>query len=94
MAFHSRYELVQRSTEELVLDNGFYGIDELFPINAFTAGFNYDLFIIRQTRIAGGSQFTFYHANQKLNSLYGKNPMAFEVYSRVYPGMMRMKVEK
>jgi hypothetical protein len=93
LALHSRYEWVQKSTEELALDEAIYGNDTAFPINVFTVGFNYDLLKIGQTRIAGGGQFTFYHEDQKLNSLYGKNPMAFEVYIRVYPGMMRMKMK-
>jgi hypothetical protein len=92
LALHSRYEWVQKSIEELVLDENVYGHDAVFPVNAFTVGFNYDLFNIGQTRLAGGSQFTFYHADEKLNSLYGKNPMAFEVYLRLYPGLMKMKM--
>jgi hypothetical protein len=57
-------------------------------VNAFTIGFNYDLFKIAKARVAGGSQFSLYHANNKLNNLYGKNPMAFEVFLRLYPGRM------
>jgi len=90
LAVYSRYEWVQKSTEELALDENIYGHDAVFPVNAFTIGFNYDLFRIGKTRIAAASQFTYYHADEKLNSLYGKNPMAFEVYLRLYPGMMNM----
>ena len=91
LALHSRYEGVQKSVEELVLDENIYGHDAVFPVNAFTVGFNYDLLNIGPTRLAGGSQLTFYHADEKLNSLYGKNPMAFEGYLRLYPSMMKMK---
>lgn len=90
LALHGRYEWVQKSIEELVLDENIYGHDAVFPVNAVTAGFNYDLFKIGQTRIAGGAQFTYYHADKRLNDLYGKNPMAFEVYLRLYPGLMKM----
>jgi hypothetical protein len=90
LALHARYEWVQKSTEELSLDETDYGHHAVFPVNAFTAGFNYDLLKFGNTRLAGGSQFTLYHANEKLNSLYGKNPMAIEVYLRLYPGRMRM----
>jgi hypothetical protein len=38
--------------------------------------------------VAGGSQFSLYHADNKLDNLYGKNPMAFEVFLRLYPGRM------
>lgn len=84
-----KYEYVQKSTEELALDETAYG-DALFPVNAFTLGFNYDLLRVSKTWLAVGSHFTFYHEDKKLYSLYGKNPMAFEVYLRIYPGLMKM----
>ena len=93
LALHSRYEWVQKSTEELALNEASYGHDAVFSVNAFTVGFNYDLRKIGQTRVAGGSQLTFYHADAKLNSLYGKNPMALELYIRLYPGMMKMNMK-
>jgi hypothetical protein len=81
---YSRYEWVQKSTEELNLDENVYGPTTVFPINSFTAGASYDLFKLGQLNIAGGGQFTFYHADEKLDDLYGKNPMAFQVYLRLY----------
>jgi len=91
LAIHSRYEWAQKGIEELSLDEDNFGHDAVFPVNALTLGFNYDLLKIRQTKLAGGSQITFYHADKRLDPLYGKNPMAIEVYLRLYPGMMRMK---
>ncbi|HEY5464063.1 MAG TPA: hypothetical protein VIJ95_12455 [Hanamia sp.] len=88
LALYTRYEWVQKSTEELALDETIYGHDAIFPVNAFTSGFNYDVLKIGKTKIAGGGQFTFYHADKRLNTLYGKDPMAFEVYLRLYPAMM------
>jgi hypothetical protein len=88
LALHSRYEWVQKGIEELSLDENTFGHDAVFPVNAFTVGFNYDLLNIGRTKLAGGGQFTFYHADQRLNTLYGKNPMAVEVYLRLYPTMM------
>ena len=90
LAIHSRYEHVQKSAEELVLKESDFGQGAVFPVNAFTIGFNYDLWHIAKARIAAGSQFTIYRADPKLNSLYGKNPMAFEIYLRVYPSLMKM----
>jgi hypothetical protein len=90
LALHGRYEWVQKSVDELVLDKDIYGQDALFAVNAFTVGVNYDLLNMGQTRLAGGGQFTFYNADEKLNSLYGKNPMAFEVYLRIYPGLVNI----
>lgn len=89
LALHSRYEHVQKSAEELVLDEDIYG-HTLFPVNAVTIGFNYDLLKKFKSRLALGSQFTVYHADSKLDALYGKNPMAFEVYLRLYPELMKM----
>lgn len=91
LALHTRYEWVQKSTEELALDENVYGHDAVFPVNAFTFGFNYDLLKIQKAKIAGGAQLTFYHADERLNSLYGKNPMAVEVYLRLYPRRMGKK---
>lgn len=88
LTLHTRYEHVQKSVEELVLDESVYGHDAIFPVNAITAGFNYDLLNIGKTKIAAGSQFTWYSADKRLNSLYGKNPMAVEVYIRFYPSLM------
>lgn len=89
LTLHGRYERVQKSLHELVLDESAFGHDAVFPVNAFTAGFNYNLFEFNKTRLALGSQFTFYNADDRLNNLYGKNPMAIEVYLRLYPGLMR-----
>jgi hypothetical protein len=91
LALHSRYEFTQKSAEELSLDERDFSHDAVFPVNAFTVGFNYDVLRFGQTRLAGGSQFTIYNADKRLNILYGKNPMAIEVYLRLYPSMMKMK---
>jgi hypothetical protein len=94
LALYGRYEWAQKGIEELSLDENTFGHDAVFPVNAFTAGFNYDLLKIGRTRLAGGSQVTFYHADKRLDPLYGKNPMAVEVYLRLYPSLMGMKGNK
>jgi hypothetical protein len=90
LALYSKYEYVEKSVEELSLDENIYGTDVLFPVNAFTLGLNYDVLHIGTTNIAAGGQFSYYHADKKLNPLYGKNPMAFEAYLRIYPSLMKM----
>lgn len=90
LAIHGRYEWVQKSVEELNLDENEYGSETLFPVNAVTAGFNYDLLQLGNLRLAAGSQITFYNTSERLSGLYGKAPMAFEVYLRIYPSIMRM----
>jgi hypothetical protein len=89
LALYGKYEFVQKSTEELNLDENVYG-DDLFNVNAFTIGANYDLFQIHKTKIALGTHFTFYSEPSSLYSLYGKNPSSFEVYLRIYPSLMKM----
>jgi hypothetical protein len=90
LTLHGRYEYVQKSLHELVLDENVFGHDAVFPVNAFTAGFNYDLFNWGKTKFAFGSQFTLYKADKRLNNLYGDKPMAVEVYLRIYPSLMKM----
>ena len=89
LALYGKYEFVQKSTEELALNESLYG-STLFPVNAYTLGLNYDLLKLSKTKISIGSQFTLYNEDKKLYSLYGKNPMAFEVYLHIYPGLMKM----
>jgi hypothetical protein len=91
LAIYGRYDWVQKSAEELVLDENLYGHDAVFPVNALTVGFNYDLFEIGKAKVAAGSQFSLYHADNRLDNLYGKNPMAFEVFLRLYPRNMNWK---
>ena len=92
LALHTRYEWVEKSSEELNLDELLYGHGALFPVNAITIGFNYDLLNIQQTKLAIGAQVSSYYAAARLNSLYGINPMAAEIYLRLYPAKMRMKM--
>lgn len=89
-AVYSRYEWVQKTTEELNLDEDVYGAHGIFPVQTATVGFNYDLFELKKTRFAIGSQFSWSHTGPKLESLYGKNPLSAEFYLRIYPALMKM----
>jgi len=86
---YSRYEWVQKSAEELQLDENIFDHHSIFPVHAFTAGANYDLFKIKQTKLALGGHFTFYNPDKALSALYGQNPIAGQLYLRIYPGLMR-----
>ncbi len=88
-AFYGKYEYVQKTTEELNLNEALYG-NALFKVNAYTLGINYDLLQLNKTKIAVGSHFTLYNEDSRLSSLYGKNPTAVEVYLRIYPSIMKM----
>lgn len=90
LALYSKYEFVQKSTEELVLQETVYHPDALFNIHAVTAGFNYDLLQTGKVRLAGGGQYTLYLSPSALKSLYGTNPMAFEIFLRLYPALMHL----
>lgn len=89
---YTRYEFVQKTTEELDLNALIYGNTSIFPVNAITLGLNYDLIKIGPLNLAAGGQFTWYGADSRLNSLYGKNPTAGEVFLRLYPRLMKMKM--
>jgi len=57
----------------------------------FNFWLNHDLFYIRKIRVAAGGQLSWYHADNRLNNLYGKNPYAGEVFLRIYPSLIKMK---
>jgi hypothetical protein len=89
-AIYGRYEYTEKSAEELVLDEETFGHHTLYGVNAFTVGFNYDFLKFAKTRLAAGANLSVYGAPSALNSLYGKNPMSFQVYLRLYPELMKM----
>jgi len=90
LGVHSRYEFVQKSTHDLSLDETIFPHDGLFPVNALTIGLNYDVLKVIKTRLAVGGQFTTYFADSRLDPVYGKSPMALEVYLRIYPELIKM----
>lgn len=89
LAIYTRYEMVQKSVEELALDELQYGHDAIFPVNAITLGAAYDVLEVKPLRLSAGAQFSVYSADNRLDNLYGNNPMAMEVYLRLYPMQMR-----
>jgi hypothetical protein len=88
-AVYGRYENVQKSAEELFLGGEFEG-HELFQIQALTLGLNYSLLREFNTNFTLGAQGSYYAADSRLNSIYGNNPMALEVYLRISPELMEM----
>jgi hypothetical protein len=89
---YTRYEFTEKSAEELVLTPLFED-HNIFGVHAFTLGANFDIFELRKTKLAAGAQWSIYGAPESLNSLYGKNPMAIEVYLRIYPALMKMNMK-
>ena len=85
---YGKYEWVEKSTEDLLLDEDDYEHGALFPVNAFSLGIQQNLFDVLKTNVALGAQGTWYSATDELESIYGKNPIALQVYLRIYPGIM------
>ena len=79
---------MQKSLEELNLDENEFEHDAIFPVHAFTAGASYDILNIGKTKIALGGQLSFYSPDKRLSTLYGDNPLGGQVYLRIYPRAM------
>lgn len=86
---YGKYEFVEKSGEELQLDENIYGHHSKFPVNALTLGYSRELAAPGQTRLAIGTQGTLFAVPTKLESLYGNTPLSWSIYLRLYPGLMR-----
>ncbi|HYG51927.1 MAG TPA: hypothetical protein VD905_13540 [Flavobacteriales bacterium] len=89
-AVFSRYEYVQKGVHELALDEQAYEHDALFNVNAVTVGFNFDFLQSRYLRMALGVQGSYYATDERLQTLYGKNPASGQVFVRIYPPRMNI----
>lgn len=85
---YGRYEWVQKSLEELSLDEEVFGHDAVFPVHAFTAGVSYDIFRTGNTKFALGTQISVFSPDKRLSSLYGETPLSGQIYLRIYPRAM------
>jgi hypothetical protein len=92
VAVYGRYEFVQKSVEELQLNQVQFG-QQLFPVQALTAGVSYDFLHIKNKKLSVGAQVTAYQPDKKLTSLYGNHPMAAEVYLRIFPGLISLVMD-
>jgi hypothetical protein len=88
-AIYGKYEFVEKSTDELALDEDVYGHHGKFPVSALTLGLNRKIFTLGKTDFSIGTQATLYMPEKALESLYGSNPWAYQVFIRVNPGLMR-----
>jgi hypothetical protein len=71
------------------LDEDVYGHHGKFPVSALTLGLNRKIFTLGKTDFSIGTQATLYMLEKALESLYGSNPWAYQVFIRVNPGLMR-----
>jgi hypothetical protein len=82
-AFYGRYEYIQKTKEELDLDNGYPETN--FNIHALTAGYNRQLIHFSNIDLVAGTQFTLHGVDKDLQTLYGKTPVGFEIYLQFRP---------
>ena len=94
LALYTRYEWVQKSSEELNLNPVLFDLQMQYLVNATTIGAGYDLFKIQHVIIAGGGQVSWDHSGNVLNSLYGQNPISGELYIHIYPELMNINIKK
>lgn len=88
-AIYGRYEYVQKDAGELDLKDMFAN-DPNFNINAVTFGVNRILATVKQTNLTMGLQSTLNFSPAALKPLYGSSPVAFQVYLRINPALMKM----
>lgn len=88
-AVYGRYENIDKSAEELALEDEFEDAS-IFNVNAVTVGLNYTILRQFKTNFTLGAQGTLYAAESALDPIYGKNPMSAEVYLRISPTLMNM----
>lgn len=84
-AFYTRYEYVQKSREELDLDNTYPHRN--FHIHAFTAGYNRQLTGSNKFEATAGTQVTVNGVDRVLQNLYGKTPVSFQLYLQIRPSL-------
>ena len=82
-ALYTRYEYVQKSKEELDLDNSYPHRN--FKIHGFSLGYNRQVLQIKKADIAAGTQFTVNGVDKDLRLLYGKTPVGLQVYIQIRP---------
>lgn len=87
---YGRYEYVQKSTHELDLDEKQFEHDAIFGVNALSLGFSFDAIQSKALRVAIGAQASYYSADDRLNYVYGKNPMSAQFFLRIYPPRMNV----
>lgn len=87
-AIYGKYEWVEKSTGDLLLDESNYAHGALFSINAFTLGVQQNLVSALKTNITVGVQGSLYVAPDELDPEYGDSPIGLQVYLRIYPEKM------
>ncbi len=87
---YGRYEWIQKDSDELNLFVGPNHQHEhiLVQVNALTLGYNRIVLNYLKSNLSLGAQASIFVADDFAAPEYGKTPMAFQVYTRIYPGRM------
>lgn len=88
LAIYSRYEWVQKTSEELVYDPYALLNPQEYNVSVITLGAGYDLFTLAHITVAGGIQGSVNMPDAELTGLYGKMPLSGEVYLHFHPALM------
>jgi hypothetical protein len=84
-AFFSRYEFIQKSTEELDLENELG--DVTLNVHSFSAGYNRTILQKGMIELAAGAKATIDFPANELQPLYGNTPVGFQVYLQLRPSL-------
>lgn len=86
-ALFSRYEFLQKSTEELDLENELG--HATFDVHVFSLGYNRSLLQKGVFDLTAGTKATVNFPAKELKPLYGKLPVGFQVFFQVRPALHR-----
>jgi len=84
-ALYGRYEFIQKSTEELDLEDELG--DQTFPVHTLSLGYNRTLFERSGGALAIGTQFKLNFIPSGLKNLYGDLPVGAQVYLQIRPAL-------
>jgi hypothetical protein len=86
-AVYMRYEFIGKDVDELQLSG--FEHPYIFKINALTIGVNGELFMAFETAFSFGMQGTINLIDKNLQTAYGYNPVAAEIYVKIAPAINR-----
>lgn len=90
---YTRLELVDKNALLRDEDRALLGITDHHPsfrIGAYTFGGARDIWTTTKVSMAIGSDLTFYSKAERLDPIYGSNPVSWKAYLRFRPGKMDM----
>jgi hypothetical protein len=84
-ALFSRYEFIQKSTEELALENELG--HERFDVHVFSLGYNRSILRKNIFELTAGTKATVNFPAKELKPLYGNLPVGLQVYVQLRPSL-------